>query len=376
MTTASIALDHRGVSPDAHPGSKSATLGADSIAHRTPADSGQDARRRTGDDRTVATAASSFRALGTYVELRVAEVADSIDPTATARVEHLAREILAEVDATCSRFRVDSDLTRANRAAGTWVEVSPILVGMVQAALWAAGETDGLVDPCLGELLVAAGYDRTFAELQSTTEPTQLPAQRDRSAWRDLHVAPGRIRVPRGSALDLGAVGKGYAADLVALSIIERYAVPAVISVGGDVRVAEVPGIPMSWPVRIAPDLAALGDDAVAADIDLTTGAIATSSITARRWVRGGTQWHHVIDPRTARPTGGRWRSVTALAPSCAAANTYATAGLVLGEQAVPWFAAHGIPARLVGADGGIVTSPAWEFGVGERDTVMGGRAC
>lgn len=232
MTTASIALDHRGVSPDAHPGSKSATLGADSIAHRTPADSGQDARRRTGDDRTVATAASSFRALGTYVELRVAEVADSIDPTATARVEHLAREILAEVDATCSRFRVDSDLTRANRAAGTWVEVSPILVGMVQAALWAAGETDGLVDPCLGELLVAAGYDRTFAELQSSTEPTQLPAQRDRSAWRDLHVAPGRIRVPRGSALDLGAVGKGYAADLVALSIIERYAVPTEITAG------------------------------------------------------------------------------------------------------------------------------------------------
>jgi thiamine biosynthesis lipoprotein len=301
----------------------------------------------------------SFRALGTYVELRVA------DPDLTDEVGALARDVLAEVDVTCSRFRADSDLSRANRRAGRWTAVSEVLIGMLRAALWAARETDGRVDPCLGDLLVAAGYDRTFARLRPSTDPARLPHRHDSDAWRRVEVEQGRIRVPKGCSLDLGAVGKGFAADLVALAILERYAVPAIVSVGGDVRVAEADGIlpddsRPAWPVRIAPDRASLDDPSVAADLWLTSGAVATSSVTARRWVRGGTEWHHVIDPRTARSTSGPWCSVSALAPSAAAANAYATVGLVLGAAALPWYAARGVPARLVGHAGEVVTTEAW----------------
>ena len=309
----------------------------------------------------------SFRALGTYVELRVADA--GLDDEVGA----LARDVLAEVDATCSRFRDDSDLMHANRRAGRWTAVSEVLIGMLRAALWAARETDGLVDPCLGDLLVAAGYDRTFARLRPTSDPAVLPRRHDTDAWRRVEIEPGRIRVPHGCSLDLGAVGKGFAADLVALTIVERYAVPAIVSVGGDVRVADVGGIPAgafapAWPVRIAPDRASLDKPALAADLWLTAGAVATSSVTARRWVRGGTEWHHVIDPRTARSTAGPWCSVSALAPSAAAANAYATLGLVLGAAALPWYAVRGIPARLVGHGGDVVTTEAWASSTQEED--------
>ena len=87
-----------------------------------------------------------------------------------ARAE--AVRLLSAVDAAYSRFRPDSDLVRANLAAGRWVRVHPLLVAALTAALAAAEETGGLVDPTLGAALEALGYDRDFAELP---RPDGLP---------------------------------------------------------------------------------------------------------------------------------------------------------------------------------------------------------
>ena len=96
-----------------------------------------------------------WSALGTYAQL---VVDDGLD--ASPRRSMIAKRLVDSIDATCSRFRPDSDLSRASAAAGTWVEVDPLLVQAVDAALVAARSTDGLVDPTLGRALVALGYDR------------------------------------------------------------------------------------------------------------------------------------------------------------------------------------------------------------------------
>jgi len=319
-----------------------------------------------------------WRALGTYVDLHVG------DPEQESAAITLAQAVLAEVDLACSRFRDDSDLIRANRAAGEWIRVSPVLVGALRAAIWAAEETDGLVDPGLGELLVAAGYDRTFTDLVPSTDPAGMPwadlaPDARRPSWRDIEIDQGRVRIPRGLSVDLGAVGKAYAADLVALSIADRLGTACVVSVGGDVRTAapgstdtdgtghgprhdSSPVSGLSCDIAIAQDLATLHSGrAPVCLVPLTAGGIATSSITARRWVRGGTTWHHVLDPRSGSPAPEQWRAVTAYGSSAAAANAASTAALVLGADAVPWLDARGIPARLVAADGTVTVTRTWE---------------
>ena len=325
-----------------------------------------------------------WRALGTYVDLHVA------DPEQESAAIALAQAVLAEVDLTCSRFREDSDLMRANRAAGEWIRVSPVLVGALRAAVWAAEETDGLVDPGLGELLVAAGYDRTFTDLVPSADPAGMPwadlaPGARRPSWREIEIDQDRVRIPRGLSVDLGAVGKAYAADLVALSIADRLGTACVVSVGGDVRTAApVPadtddkhdtddltdgtGIDSSHlsgltsDIAIAQDLATLQSGrAPVCRVPLTAGGIATSSITARRWVRGGTTWHHILDPRSGAPAAEQWRAVTAYGSSAAAANAASTAALVLGADAVPWLDARGIPARLVAGDGTVTVTQTWE---------------
>src|ERR1700712_4794224 len=58
--------------------------------------------------------------------------------------------LLARVEVAASRFRIDSELSRANALAGRPVPVSRLLTDLVGAALDAAARTDGAVDPTLG----------------------------------------------------------------------------------------------------------------------------------------------------------------------------------------------------------------------------------
>ena len=297
-------------------------------------------------DRRTAT----WRALGTYVHLATAE------ETALEGARRTAVRLLADVDRTCSRFRSDSDLVRANAAAGSWTSVDPMLVQAIEVAMDAAAETDGLVDPTLGHALVAVGYDRDIAlVIAGSTDPAGFPVPARAGAWREILLDPaGGVRVPIGCALDLGATAKAWAADLIANSVAAESDSTVVISLGGDVAVA---GPGDGWPVAISEIVDGPEDAEI---VHLPYGGLATSSTAARRWIRGGVIRHHLLDPLTGEPTRGPWRTVTATGVTCVAANTASTAAIVLGDKAVDWLTARDIPARLVDTQGKIVRTARW----------------
>jgi thiamine biosynthesis lipoprotein len=298
---------------------------------------------------TLHNGTATWRALGTYVHLSTS------DKSVLEPAQLIASRLLDDVDRTCSRFREDSDLVRANAAAGSWTNVDPLLVKAVGAAIEAAAQTDGLVDPTLGHAMVAVGYDRDISlVLAESTDPAGVPVPARAGAWRDIQRdLLGAIMVPRGSALDLGATAKAWAADLIANAIVAQFDTTVVISLGGDVAVAGSGG----WPVAITETI----DDPAAAEVvHLPYGGLATSSTAARRWIRDGVIRHHLVDPRTGEPTDGRWRTVTATGATCVAANTATTAAIVLGDKAVGWLNEREIPARLVNTEGRIVRSDRW----------------
>lgn len=310
-------------------------------------------------------ARTTWRALGTEVELQV------LEPGELGWAAARARDLLDEVDEACSRFRPDSDLVRANARPGRWTTVSPVLVGAVMVALEAASTTAGRVDPTLGGALDAAGYDRTYELLAAASdEPSGLPTLLRPGAWREIEVRSDAVRVPHGVRLDLGATGKAFAADLVAVDLGDRLEGPSVISVGGDVAVSQPSeSAPHAWPVAVAETRADLADrpqDTVT--VVLTAGGLATSTVRARRWRRGGRDWHHVLDPRNGLPVSGPWRSVTALGHTCSAANTATTAALVLGAEAPAWLAEHDVAALLVDETGRRHPTPRWSAEVDPQE--------
>jgi thiamine biosynthesis lipoprotein len=289
---------------------------------------------------------ATFEALGTYVFVATRAETD-LD-----RATRLTRSLLDGVDRTCSRFRADSDLTRANARAGRWTDVDPLLVAAVGIAVEAARLTGGLVHPLLGRSLVSLGYDRDLGAL-SDTGPVLPVAAPPLDAWREIGLADGALRVPAGTALDLGATGKAFAADLVVAALADELDQPALVSVGGDLAVSRADGL--SWPVCISEHPGGPG-----VTIWFEAGGLATSSIRVRRWRRGGTSYHHLLDPRTGMPADTPWSTATCLGDSSAGANAASTAAIVLGAEAPAWLAEHQVTARLVAVTGEVVPVGGW----------------
>ena len=261
--------------------------------------------------------------------------------------------LLERVDQVASRFRADSSLSRANAQAGRPTPIPKLLVDLVHAALQAAAQTAGAVDPTVGRALSALGYDRDIAALPATGAAVQ--AAPPRHTWREVHLdrEAGLLTVPAGTALDLGATAKAYIADHAAHALQSRYDTAVMVELGGDIAVAG--HRPDGWCITVAEREGDAGQL-----ILLRHGGLVTSSTTVRHWNRGGTELHHILNPRTGRSAEGPWRTVTVAAPRALAANVASTAAIVLGEQALDWLTARGIAARLVHRDGSITTTAGW----------------
>ena len=301
----------------------------------------------------VATVLSSatFPAMGTSITVAVA------DSLALGPALATAREVVTLIDETCSRFKPGSELSRLNRdAGGPPRRVSSLLAEALAAALDAAAATDGLVDPTLGRLIERIGYTVTFGDLELDGPPIEVE-RRAAPGWNRVGYEADActVQLPDDAALDLGAVGKAWAADRAAAAAARRSGCGVLVSCGGDVAVSgPVPA--EGWRVRVSerPDT----DDWQ--DVLVLDGGIATSGITARSWRRGNHVYHHILDPLTGLPAESPWRMVSVAAASCAEANAAATASVILGALAPDWLEDLHLPARLVDMAGRVVIVGDW----------------
>jgi thiamine biosynthesis lipoprotein len=294
---------------------------------------------------------ATFPALGTTATLLVDDVAMLAE--ARGAVE---REIRA-IDAACSRFRADSDLSRANAAGGRRVRVSQACVDAIDVALAAADASDGLVDPTVGTAMRVLGYDRDFASM-TLDGPALRVSVGKVPGWRTVEIDRGSrwVRVPAGVELDLGATAKAFCADRAADAANAATGAAVVVGLGGDIAIAgEAPE--GGWIVRVAEDHTAVEGGQM---ISVRSGGVATSGTTRRTWNRGGVRLHHLIDPRIGSTAGSGWRTVSVAAASCVDANVATTASIVMGNEAVDWLSARGLPGRLVTGDGRVVVVGGW----------------
>jgi thiamine biosynthesis lipoprotein len=296
-----------------------------------------------------AAATESWRALGTSASVVV------VDPAGLEQARQAVERELAAIDATCSRFRDDSELVRMNAAAGQRIAASPLLFEAIEIALRAARDTGGAVDPTIGVALERAGYDRDIAAVAPDGPPLR-PVRAPGWGTVFLDRTTRSVTFPSEVRLDLGATAKALAADRAAAAAHAAAGTGVLVSLGGDIAVAGPPP-EGGWAIAIADDHA---DAASGPVVAIRSGGLATSSTTVRRWRRGGQDVHHILDPRTGAPCRVVWRTATVAARSCVEANTASTAAIVLGEAAPRWLTARRLPARLVSLAGGTLAVGGW----------------
>ena len=248
----------------------------------------------------------TFRAMGTDIELLVdADEADGQLDAAAAEFERLEQLL--------SRFRESSELSQLNRAGS--LDAGPDLRRVVELALAARERTNGRFDPTVHDALVAAGYDRTFDEIAETHIPPGVP----RPARGGVEITRDAIVLDDGVRLDLGGIGKGYAAERAA----EILAVggPCLVNAGGDIAIRGG-----SWPVGVETADGSL-------TLELSSGGLATSGRDRRVWRRNGRELHHLIDPRTGAPAESDLVRVTVVAGDAVDAEVAAKDLFFAGAQ-------------------------------------------
>ena len=275
-----------------------------------------------------------FDALGSTCELLSA----SSGPAALERCEQRIRE----AEARFTRFLPDSELAGLNASDGRYVPVSPEMFAMLQAALWAFEESDGLVNAAVLPALVAAGYDRPFRQgltQPAVLHPVQLPPLPEvlilDLATRSAALAPG-------AALDLGGIVKGALADM----LIDELGDDVVCNLGGDLRVRGGGPEGDGWHIGLC-------DQSVVA---LSNGAVCTSGTTVRRW---GHSMHHLIDPRTGMPAKTDLAEASVVTDSALRGEVYAKSAILLGAAAgTAFLEARGVHYAVVPAVGAGARTP------------------
>ncbi len=262
------------------------------------------------------------------------------------------------VDRLASRFRDDSEITRLRAAPPGPVPISAELGELLAATLSMSAATGGAVDPTVGDAMCRLGYDRDFAALPDDRDALAPP--RPAPGWRSVVLDTGRCEVvcPPGVWLDLGATAKAWAADRAARRTHEAIGCAVLVALGGDVAVC-APSEHEGFAVAVG-DRCDDGGGRSTESVRVRSGGLATSGTAKRRWRVGGEVLHHIVDPSTGRPAGGRWRTVSVAAASCLQANAAATASIVKGDDAPDWLRSLELPARLVDHAGVVVTTGRW----------------
>jgi thiamine biosynthesis lipoprotein len=279
---------------------------------------------------------TEWRAVGTTCAAAV---------TADAHDEHEISWALAAARdevAACER-----DLSRLNAAGGRWTPIGPRLLEALGLALRAREDTGGRFDPTVLPALAAAGYDRSFELLE---EREARPADDWRAGTAvELDLPNGRARLEPGSSVDLGGIGKGYAAGraLDAMLASSPDLAGGLVDLGGDIVVSGESPEGGPWLVAVA-DPRRPGE--TLAVLALESGGIATSGRDARRF-GPARSLHHLIDPETGESALGGPLTVTVVGPDPVTAEVHATTLAIAGPAeaeshvtARPWLSALYVP--------------------------------
>lgn len=289
-----------------------------------------------------------FRAMNTTILLAAEGRRPSLKPGFAQ-----AHRFVAEAEQRFSRFRETSELSYLNRSAGQWVEVSEAMFSLLQEATEVYHLTGGLFDPTILGALKSVGYDRTMDEIRRLGVVPVRPEARSLAAGFDrveLDAARRAVRLPHGVQIDLGGIAKGWIAGHAARQLAQFTAAGAV-SAGGDMALFGLPQGESTWPVSLEDPQ---DPNRVIAVLKVGPGAVATSSVTKRRWNQQGQARHHIIDPRRGAPAASPWLSVTVHTEKATHAEALAKALLIAGPDHGPNLAeqAGNLQFVVIHADG------------------------
>lgn len=274
-------------------------------------------------------AAGGLFAMDTYINLT------AYGPDAETALE-LAEARIQELESLWSVTDESSEIYAANHSGGAAVDISVDTEELLRFALDMAQETDGALEPTIYPVLTAWGF---------TTDNYQIPEQEEIDRLLELvdyeaiTLTDSAVTVPDGMMLDLGAVGKGYAADETAAILRKNGVTSALLDFGGNIlTVGSKPdGTPWRIGVRDPDTEGNLGV------LEAANQSVVVSGGYEKYFVgEDGQRYWHIIDPETGRPAQSGLVQVAIVSRESKLCDALSTAIFVMGlDRAIDYWQAH-----------------------------------
>ena len=262
---------------------------------------------------------------------------DKSYPQHERAVNHAFAEI-ARVEQQMSQHQPTSEVSKINRVSReTRTPVSVELATLLRQGLMVWQHSNGAFAMDLQPLTNLWGFS-------SDTKPSQPPSEKALANWLQNYPKTGGIELQgdvqngfqlrlknSGTGLDLGGIAKGYAIDR-AIEILRREGINnGMVDAGGDLRIIGDKG---GSPWRIGLQHPHHSDRVIAVAKLSGDIAMVTSGDYERFFFHEENRYHHLLDPRTAKPSRSGLSSVSVQAKSAALADALSTAIFILGEDA------------------------------------------
>lgn len=234
-----------------------------------------------------------------------------------------------EVDDQMSTWNADSDLMRLNAApVAEWVAVPAQLAAVLRLGLEIGRASGGAFDIGMGDALTAWGFGPAEAAPDGIRAAMTAPR---RPAHEVLEIDGACVRKTAALNLDLNGIAKGYGVDRLAETLRDHGISDGLVGIDGELRAMGLRPDGEAWTIAVeAPDAERRTPHSVLA---LQDAAVATSG-DYRHWVEvQGRRLSHTMDPERGAPLLAAPASVTVVARTCAEADAWATALMVLGPD-------------------------------------------
>ena len=246
--------------------------------------------------------------------------------------ENLDAQILSElqaVDASLSMFNPGSCVSRLNKGEATITDT--LLQTVFAIAQEVSRQTDGAFDVTVAPLVNAWGFGFKHESMPTAEHVDSLLAT---VGYQKVSLSGDTLRKPAETILDFSAVAKGFASDQVGRMFKRNGVQNYMIEIGGEVVCSG--RNPNGGPWRIGinqPTEDNTDSGELQTVLSLNESALATSGNYRNFYEKDGRKYAHTIDPKSGYPVQHSLLSSTVLAPSCAVADAYATAFMVMGVE-------------------------------------------
>ncbi|MGC8737140.1 MAG: FAD:protein FMN transferase [Candidatus Hydrogenedens sp.] len=286
----------------------------------------------------------SGNTMGTTYQVKIVLPRGEILPEGIGEKIH---NCLSKIDNLMSTYNSDSELSRFNQYKDDLpFPVSPETREVFEISLEIARQTGGALDITVFPLVQIWGFGPKLVDQPPTRE--QIEDAKMKVDYQKIEILPEGIKKHNPEIqCDFSAVAKGYAVDKVAELLDQNSFNSYMIEVGGEVRVKgeKIPG--NLWNIGIERPVSMEHSTFLA--IKLKDLAMATSGNYRNFYFWEGKKYSHEIDPHTGYPVPNTIASVSVIHPTCAYADAYATAFMVMGKEKAFRFAEEKhIPALFI----------------------------